>query len=87
MTKEPIAFGRVDRKAADARALSNTLFAVAFFGGVWLVNGIIVILLIGLLQAIGWWEVTTGDTQPMASELLSPLYLRLGAGRTGVATG
>lgn len=76
---EPIALGQVDRKAADALALRNTLFAVAFFGGVWLVNGILVILLIGLLQAIGWWEATTGDAQPVTTELLSPLLLRIRA--------
>jgi len=66
---EPIAFGQEDRSAAD-------------FGGVWLVNGIIAILLIGLLQAVGWWEATTGDAQPVTTELVGPLLLRIGV-RTG----
>ena len=46
---EPIASGQVDRKQADEGALRTTLAAVTFFGAVWLVIGIIVFLLIGLL--------------------------------------
>ena len=59
---KPIGRGQLDRRAAEPGALRDTLFAVAFFGGVWLVNGILVILLIALLQAIGWWE--TSDVLP-----------------------
>jgi hypothetical protein len=81
---EPIAFGQVDRKGADTRALRDTLFTVAFFGGVWLVNGILVILLIALLQAIGWWE--TSDVLPAGEGSLLSLCARAGTGMRAGAT-
>jgi hypothetical protein len=58
---EPISRGQLDRHAAEARALRNALFGVALFTGVVLVNGILFILLIGLMQAIGWWEVSAAE--------------------------
>lgn len=54
---EPISRGQVDRRVAEARALRNSLFAAALFGVVFLVNGILVVLLIEFVQAIGWWEL------------------------------
>jgi hypothetical protein len=54
---EPISRGQLDRRAADMRALRDSLLLAAFFGGVVLINGILAILLIGFLQSIGWWEV------------------------------
>jgi hypothetical protein len=53
---EPISRGQLDRRAAEIRALRNSLFVAAFFGGVVLINGILAILLIEFLQSIGWWE-------------------------------
>ena len=52
---EPISRGRSDRRTADARALRSTLVAVALFVGVVLVNGILVILGIEVLEAMGIW--------------------------------
>jgi hypothetical protein len=54
---EPISRGRLDRRAARAGALRDSLFVAAFLGGVLLINGILAILLITFFQAIGWWEV------------------------------
>jgi hypothetical protein len=54
---EPISRGQLDRHAADVRALRDSLFVAAFFGGVVLINGILAILLIEFFQSIGWWEV------------------------------
>jgi hypothetical protein len=52
---EPVSRGQVDRRAAEARAFRNALFGVALFTGVVLVNGVLAILLIEALQALGWW--------------------------------
>lgn len=66
---EPISRGQVDRPALERRALRNALFGVALFAGVVLVNGILFILLMGLLQAIGWWEVSASEgTHGIVSE-------------------
>jgi hypothetical protein len=54
---EPISRGQLDRRAADIRALRDSLLLAAFFGGVVLINGILAILLIEFFQSIGWWEV------------------------------
>jgi hypothetical protein len=54
---EPISRGQLDRRAAEIRALRDTLFVAAFFGGVVLINGVLAILLIEFFQSIGWWEV------------------------------
>ena len=52
---EPISRGQLDRRAADRRALGNTLWFVAFFTAAVLVNGILAILGIEALQALGVW--------------------------------
>jgi hypothetical protein len=52
---EPLSRGQVDRRAAEARALRDALFGVALFTGVVLVNGILAILFIALMQALGLW--------------------------------
>jgi hypothetical protein len=54
---EPISRGQFDRCAAEARALRDSLFVAAFFGGVVLIDGLLAILLIEFLRSIGWWEV------------------------------
>ena len=54
---EPISRGQLDRRAAEVKALRDSLFAAAVFGGVVLINGILAILLIEFFQSIGWWEV------------------------------
>jgi hypothetical protein len=54
---EPISRGQLDRRAAEMRALRDSLLVAAFFGGVVLINGILAILLIESFQSIGWWEV------------------------------
>jgi hypothetical protein len=52
---EPLSGGRVDRRAADARAFRGTLLMVGLFTGVVLVNGVLALVLIEVLQALGWW--------------------------------
>lgn len=68
---EPISRGQLDRRAAEARALRNALFAAALFGGVVLINGILAILLIEFFQSIGWWEVPVMEGTPGAAVLSS----------------
>ena len=68
---EPISHGQLDRRAAEARALRDALFAVALFTGVVLINGILAILLIELFQTIGWWEVSASAGAQTASTELS----------------
>lgn len=73
---EPIGRGQLDRRAADARALRDSLFAAAFFGGVVLIDGILAILLIEFFHSIGWWEIQpTGGAEGAAA-----LSGRLGRG-------
>jgi hypothetical protein len=64
---EPVSKGQIDRRAEDAKALRNALFAVVFFTGVVLVNGILAILLIALLQALGLWGATATMSVPAES--------------------
>jgi hypothetical protein len=54
---EPISAGQVDRRKQERLALENALYAAAPFGGSVLINGILAILLIGWLQAIGVWAI------------------------------
>ena len=54
---EPISRGQLDRRVVEFKALRGTLFVAAIFGGAFLINGILAILLIEFLQSIGWWEV------------------------------
>jgi hypothetical protein len=70
---EPISRGQLDRRAAEIKALRDSLFVAAFFGGVVLINGILAILLIEFFQAIGWWEV-----QPAGASAAAALSSRLG---------
>ena len=78
---EPISRGQLDRRAANARALRNALWFVALFSGSVLINGILFILLIGWLQAIGWWEVAAAEgAQDAAANLSGRLRARLFAG-------
>jgi hypothetical protein len=58
---EPLSRGQVDRRAAEARALRDALFGVALFTGVVLVNGILAILFIALMQALGLWGMAAAD--------------------------
>jgi hypothetical protein len=52
---EPLSHGQLDRLAAETKALRDTLLGVALFTGVVLVNGILAILFIALMQALGLW--------------------------------
>lgn len=65
---EPISRGQLDRRAAEIKALRDSLFAAAYFGGVILINGILAILLIEFFQSIGWWEIhPTGGAEGAAA--------------------
>jgi hypothetical protein len=65
---EPISRRQLDRRAAEIKALRDSLFVAAFFGGVVLINGILAILLIEFLQSIGWWEIpSTGGAEGAAA--------------------
>jgi hypothetical protein len=54
---EPLSRGQLDRRAADKRALGNTLWFVPFFAVVVLVNGLMAILRIKILQNLGVWPM------------------------------
>lgn len=71
---EPISRGQLNRRAAEGRALRDSLFLVALFGGVVLVNGILAILLIEFLQSIGWWEVPPAGAGEGAAALSGRLW-------------
>jgi len=74
---EPISRGQFDRRAAEARAFRNALFTVSLFAGVVLVNGILAILLIELLQAMGWWQVAASEgAKDATAELSARLCVR-----------
>lgn len=67
---EPISRGQLDRRAADKRALRDVTLFVGLFMGVVLMNGVLWILLIELLQALGWWGSSTSEgAQGAAVEL------------------
>jgi hypothetical protein len=74
---EPISRGQLDRRAAETRALRDSLFAAALFGGVVLINGIVVILLIEFFQSIGWWEVQPAGGAEGAAALSGRLGRRV----------
>jgi len=75
---EPISRGQVDRRAADARALRDTLFAVGLCAGVVLVNGLLAILFIELMQTMGWWGTSDLDrAERAATEWSGRLSARL----------
>jgi hypothetical protein len=60
---EPISRGQVDLGAADVRALRSAVIGVAFFAVVVLVNGILAILGIEALQAIGVWPTPEASSR------------------------
>ncbi|HEX5013843.1 MAG TPA: hypothetical protein VFV72_06740 [Candidatus Limnocylindrales bacterium] len=66
---EPISRGQIDRRAVEMKALRDSVFVAAVFGGVVLINGILAILLIEVFQAIGWWEVQPADRREGAAAL------------------
>jgi hypothetical protein len=66
---EPISRGQLDRRATEIKAFRDSLFVVAFFGGIVLINGILAILLIEFFQAIGWWEVQPAEAAEGAAAL------------------
>jgi hypothetical protein len=68
---EPISRGQLKRRAAEARALRTALFGVALFTGVVLVNGILAILFIALMQALGLWQVPASESAQGAITELS----------------
>lgn len=59
---EPLSRGQMDRRAADARAFRDTLLMVGLFTGVVLVNGILAVLLIALMHALGLWTPVAVET-------------------------
>ena len=65
--------GQLDRRAAEIKALRDSLFVAAFFGGVVLTNGILAILLIEFFQSIGWWEIQPAGGSEAAGALSSRL--------------
>ena len=50
---EPVSIGRRDLRATHRRAFADALFAAGSFTLVVIVNGLVVILAIGLLQIAG----------------------------------
>ena len=58
---EPLSRDLVDRRATEIRALSNALLGVALFSGAVLINGIVAILFIALMQALGMWGPATAE--------------------------
>jgi hypothetical protein len=73
---EPISRGQLDRRAAEGRAFRDALFAAAFFAGVILVNGMLAMLLIELIQVIGWWESSASDGRSATLDLSGCLRAR-----------
>jgi hypothetical protein len=73
---EPISRGQLDRRPAEIKAYRDSLFVVAFFGGVVLVNGVLAILLIEFFQSIGWWEVQPAGAAEGAAALSGRLGRR-----------
>jgi hypothetical protein len=68
---EPISRGQLDRRAADKRALRDVTLFLALFMGAVLVNGILWILLIEMLQALGWWDSSASEGARNAAGELS----------------
>jgi hypothetical protein len=66
---EPISRGQLDRRAAERRALRDSLFAAALFGGV--------VLIIEFFQSIGWWEVQPAGGAEGAAALSGRLGRRV----------
>jgi hypothetical protein len=68
--------GRISRQTPGRFAIGDALLAAALFGGVVLVNGFLAMLLIELLQALGWWEVAAADGANGAAVLSGRLRAR-----------
>jgi hypothetical protein len=68
---EPVTSGRRDRTAAERRAQRDVLVFVAIFGGVLLINGLLTVLLIACLEALGWWNPAT-----VVESLIGPAHGR-----------
>lgn len=75
---EPISRGQLDRRAAEIKALRDSLVVATFFGGVVLINGILAILLIEFFLSIGWWEVQPAGGADGANVLTGHLGRRFG---------
>ncbi len=69
---EPVSKGRLTR-AADAQALRDTVLMVGLVSGVVLVNGILAILFIALMQALGLWGPTAEALSSESAEWRSSL--------------
>ena len=65
---EPMSRGQLDRRAADARASRGALFWVALCTGAILVNGILAILFVALMQALGAWVPVMAETPFVSPE-------------------
>lgn len=65
---EPLSRGRVDRRVVDGQALRDTVLFVAIFTVVVLVNGILAILFIALMQALGWWSPVAAEAASCSAE-------------------
>jgi len=74
---EPLSRGQVDRRADEARGLREALFGVAFFTGVVLINGILAILSIALMEALGLWGPMAVDVSSIEGigEVRSSLHV------------
>jgi hypothetical protein len=64
---EPVSRGRRDLGAAERKARGDALFSAAFFTIVVLANGILAILGIALLEAVGLWGVSAETTEEAAA--------------------
>jgi hypothetical protein len=65
---EPVSAGRGGGVASYLAIFRNAMFTVLFFAGVMLINGLVAILVIGILQSLGIWPVP----MPADSELALP---------------
>jgi hypothetical protein len=54
----PVASHHDDQSAAERRARRDVLIFVGIFGGVLLINGLLTLLMIALVEALGWWDST-----------------------------
>ena len=54
---EPIGQGQLDRRVVSQHALRTSVLFAAVFGFVVLVNGLLLILLLGMCVELGWCEL------------------------------
>lgn len=69
---EPISAGRRDRKAAEARAFANAMFLVVGFAVASAATGLLAILLIEVLRAMGLWDSALVNFTPSIAQTPSP---------------